>query len=174
MLSNFYLERKLCSQFITFMNISFKIIYFLFIFSFIYSIWNYKETYIYLFDPKTLLKAHEDQWSEYKYFLKTILTDTVYFLVKLFILIFLIKLFNSIRIPSIWIKQWDDENTVDNLFGRYLCQHIRLHKYLTFKNFNLLHHFSIKENKILNIVKNDTNLNYIFTKHDRNFISDKS
>ena len=173
MLNKFYLDKKSCSLFITLMNISFKAIYFLMIISFVYIVWNYKETYFHLFDPKTLSKAHEDQWSDYKYFFKIISIDTIYFVLKILVLQILIKLFNSIKIPSIWIKKWDDENTISDLFGRYLCQHIRLYKNLTFKNFNDLHQFVKKENKILNIVSNDINLKYIFTKYDKNFSKDK-
>lgn len=173
MFEKIYLNRTSCSHFYIMMYIAFKIIYFLIITSFLYFIWQQRYVYMDLFETHKMIKAHDTKnWTEYTDLFKLIGTETIYFLGKILIITLIIKIFNNIKIPNVWLKKWDDDMEIDNLFGRHLCEHIRFHKKINFKNFNSLHRFCNRENRILEKVKKDSNLTNIFNKYDKNYTSD--
>lgn len=174
MFEKIYLDRITCSHFYILMICAFKIIYFLIFVIFIYFLWEQRHTYIELFQPQKMLKAHDTkEWIEYTNLFKLVGMETIYFLVKIFIIKLIIKVFNNIKVPNIWILKWENNNEIDNLFGRYLCEHIRFHRKINFKDFNLLQIFCNKQNKNLSKISQDSSLDQIFIKYDKNYLSDK-
>ena len=174
MFEKIYLDKTTCSYFYILMVSAFKIIYFLIFAIFIYFLWEQRHTYIELFQTQKMLKAHDTkQWTEYTNLFKLVGLETLYFLFKIFIINLIIKGFNNIKVPNVWIAKWEDDNEIDNLFGRYFCEHIRFHRKINFKDFNNLHRFCNQQNKNLSKISQDSNLVRIFNKYDRNYIHDK-
>jgi hypothetical protein len=174
MFEKIYLDRRTCSHFYILMVAAFKIIYFLIFATFIYFLWEQRHTYMELFETQKMIKAHDTKnWTEYTDLFKLVGMETIYFLVKIFVINLVIKAFNNFKVPNVWMRKWDDDGEVDNLFGRHLCEHIRFYRKINFKDFNSLHRFCNQQNKNLNKIGKDNNLIQLFTKYDKNYIADK-
>ena len=86
----------------------------------------------------------------------------------------IIKIFKNIPIPRLWIKKWEEENLIDSIFGRKLCNHYRCNKYLSLEYFYYFHKLSSLENKNFKNSIKDGNLFETFKKHDTYFETDKN
>lgn len=174
MFEKIYLDRRTCSHFYILMVGAFKIIYLLILATFVYFLWEQRHTYMELFETQKMIKAHDTKnWTEYTDLLKLVGMETFYFFIKILIINLIIKGFKNLKIPNVWLRKWDDEGDIDNLFGRYLCEHIRGYKKINFKDFYSLHKFSKEQNQNLKKISQDVNLVKIFNKYDRNYIPDK-
>lgn len=173
--NNLFLDRKTCSHFYLIMLMCFKAIYWLILIIFISIIWEHKDVYINLLDNKTLSKSQEfKNYDIYKDFFYFWLKQGGIFLFKIFTISLIIKIFKNIPIPGIWIKKWEDQNLIDSIFGRKLCNHFRYNQYLSLENFYYFHKISIFENKKFKNSINNTNLHEIFKRHDLNFKKDQN